>query len=151
MRTPHEYRLKSAYGKARPKLIETEPQWQQNENGDWVTRVSVLSAEQLPVEWYARFNPRTRNYTSILFWHRINLRRLDGGKLHHNPDCQNVGRIHKHRWADATHNHFAYEPPEMAHSDDVVTILERFLDECGVALRVALRNPPVTSQRDLGL
>jgi len=134
-----------------PKWIDTEPQWQQNEYGDWIMRVPVLADEQVPLEWYARFNPRTGNYTSILFWQRINLRRLDVGKLHHNPDCQNVGRIHKHCWTDAARNHVAYEPAEMARNDEVMTTLQKFLAECGITLRVALRNPPTTYQRDLGL
>lgn len=125
--------------------------WQQNEYGDWIMRVPVVADEQVPLEWYARFNPRTGNYTSILFWQRINLRRLDVGKLHHNPDGQNVGRIHKHRWTDAARHHVAYEPAEMARNDEVMTTLQKFLAECGITLRVALRNPPATYQRDLGL
>lgn len=105
----------------------------------------------MPLEWYARFNPRTGNYTSILFWNRINLRRLDVGKIHHNPNCQDVGRIHKHSWTDVYHDHIAYEPGEMSRGDDISTVLKRFLVESRIELRVALRNPPVTDQMDLGV
>ena len=133
-----------------PKWVEAEPEWRQNENGDWTARVPVLATEQMTLEWYARFNPRTDNYTSILFWHRINLRRLDVGKIHHNPDCQNVGRIHKHGWTDAVHDHIAYEPLEISSNEDVSTTLKKFLLECRIELRVVLRNPPSTYQMDLG-
>jgi hypothetical protein len=134
-----------------PKWVDTELQWRQNENGDWIMRAPVLADEQIPLTWYVRFNPRTGNYTSILFWQQINLRRLDVGKRHHNPDCRDVGRMHKHRWTDAVRDHMAYEPGEMSQQDDVGTTLQKFLAECEVALRVPLYNPPAASQRDLGL
>ncbi len=134
-----------------PKWIEAELQWRQNEYGDWMMRVPVLANEQLPLQWYVRFNPRTGNYTAILFWQHINLQRLDVGKRHHNPDCQDVGHIHKHRWTDAAQNRVAYEPEEMSRDDDAMTTLQKFPAECGITLRVALHNPPHGSQRDLGL
>jgi len=127
-----------------PKWIEAELRWLENEHGDWIMRTPVLADEQMPLTWYARFNPRTGNYTSILFWQQINLRRLDIGKRHHNPDCRDIGRIHKHRWTEAARNHVAYEPEEMSQNDDVLTTLQKFLAECGIALRVSLRHPPTT-------
>lgn len=131
------------------KWIETDPVWLQD-NGHWSFRLPVWSVEQQPLEWYARYNPRNGIYTSILFWHHVNLRRLDVGKIHHNPDCHDIGRMHKHRLTDANHNRDAYEPLEVLVSDDVVTVLGKFLGECQIELRSTLQQPPASYRRDLG-
>lgn len=133
------------------KWIDREIQWRQDENLNWIVRAPVQSIEQLPLEWYARYNPRTGYYSCILFWHQTNLRRLDVGKLHHNPDCQTVGRIHKHRWSDAARDHYAYEPDNMTQRDDMPAILSKFLAECNIELRASLRIPPINFQRGLGI
>lgn len=134
------------------KWIEEKFTWRRDDNGNWYVRVPVACIEQQMLEWYARFNPRTGNFTSILFWQKqTNLRRLDVGKLHPNPDGSRVGRVHKHRLSDVHGNQLAYEPPEMSLQDDLVTTLRKFLTECNIECRVDLIAPPSSFQRSSGL
>lgn len=135
---------------ALPKWIEEDLLWA-TDGENTITTASVFAEEQIPLTWYTRYNPRTGIYTSILFWHRTCLRRLDVGKLHRNPPPIRdvVGRIHKHRWTDAARDKLAYEPPEMSLSDSVAETLKKFLVECNIELRSELRNPPSTHIRPL--
>ncbi|MGH8191833.1 MAG: DUF6978 family protein, partial [Rhodanobacteraceae bacterium] len=38
---------------------------------------------------------------------------LDLGKDHHNPQCNQVGEKHKHRWTDQYRDKEAYEPRDI--------------------------------------
>lgn len=134
------------------KTIRIKLHWQRDEHGNWFVRVPVECKETRNLEWYARYNPLSGNYTSILFWQKQTIiRRLDIGKSHQNPDGTRVGRLHKHRLTDKYGDRVAYEPPEMSLVDDMVTTLGKFLEECNVEPRVNMLAPPTLQQDGLGI
>jgi len=102
----------------------------------------VRAEEQLPLRLYGRFNPRTGNYTFIFFHGRLNLRRLDVGKRHHNPECDNVGSVHKHKWTDRFRDKWAYEPSDIQDSASIRENLLKFLAQCNITLDGHFVEPP---------
>lgn len=129
-----------------PKGIIGPNQWRQGDDGNWYMEMPVQVEEQLPLRLYGRFNPRTGNYSFILFFGRLNLRRLDAGKRHHNPECDNVGTIHKHKWTDRFRDKWAYEPSEMNSNVSITESFDRFLTECKVTLEGRFAAPPQALQ-----
>ena len=125
-----------------PKRITEHNQWREGDDGSWYMEVPIEAEEQLPLRLYGRFNPRTANYTFILFCGRLNLRRLDVGKRHHNPECDDVGSPHKHRWTDRFRDKWAYEPPEMENKSSICDTFTTFLAECNIALEGRFAEPP---------
>ena len=132
-----------------PKRISGQNDWQQQDDGNWYTEMPVETEEQLPLRLYGRFNPRTSNYTLILFCGRLNLRRVDVGKRHHNPECDNMGTPHKHRWSDRFRDKWAYEPPEMEDADSIGDTFAKLLAECNITLDGRFVEPPQAYQRRL--
>jgi len=132
-----------------PKRIVGQNQWRQGDDGNWYTEIPVKAEEQLPLQLYGRFNPRTGNYTFILFCGRLNLRRVDVGKHHHNPDCDNVGTPHKHTWTERFRDKWAYKPPEMKNTDSIGNTFAQLLTECNITLDGRFVEPPRAYQRRL--
>ena len=132
-----------------PKRITGSNQWRRQEDGNWYMELPVEAPEQWPLRLYGRFNPRTGNYTFILFCGRLNLRRLDVGKHHHNPECEDVGTPHKHRWTDRFRDKWAYEPAEMNNGDPIGDTFANFLAECNITLEGRFVEPPQVYQRRL--
>jgi hypothetical protein len=53
---------------------------------------------------------------------------LDLGKEHHNPQCQQVGDKHKHRWTEQFHDKEAYVPDDItATAENPVEVWTEFL------------------------
>jgi len=130
-----------------PKRIVGQNHWQQRDDGNWYIEMPVEAEEQLPLRLYGRFNPRTGNYTFILFCGRLNLRRLDVGKRHHNPECDNVGTPHKHIWTDRFRDKWAYEPSELNDTESIGDVFLKFLAECNIILEGRFVEPPRAYQR----
>ena len=79
----------------------------------------------------------------------MNLRRLDIGKRHHNPTCEDVGTIHKHTWTDEFHDKWAYEPPEIEETNTIREVFTAFLTECNIAVNGRFVEPPQEYQEVL--
>lgn len=74
---------------------------------------------------------------------------LDLGKDHHNPQCDQVGEKHKHRWSETFHDKEAYVPEDItAEASDPVTVWLQFCTEASLKHNGILKQPPPT-QRDL--
>jgi hypothetical protein len=68
---------------------------------------------------------------------------LDLGKDHHNPDCNNVGRKHKHRWNEPVRDKEAYVPDDItAPASDPVTVWQQFCAEANIHHAAAMHAPP---------
>ena len=68
---------------------------------------------------------------------------LDMGKDHHNPDCQRVGRSHKHRWNEALRDKEAYAPEDItAAANDPVAVWRQFCAEANIRHTATLHAPP---------
>ncbi len=132
-----------------PKRVKGPNNWQQRDDGNWYMEMPVEAPEQWPLRLYGRFNPRTGCYTFILFCGTLNVRRLDVGKRHHNPDCNDVGPVHKHTWTDRSGDKWAYEPSDISSANSIRETFFAFLAECHIAFEGQFREPPQTYQKGL--
>lgn len=70
---------------------------------------------------------------------------LDLGKDHHNPDCQNVGERHKHRWREPVRDKEAYVPFDLnAPVDNPLQVWEQFCGEANIHHHGEMHRPPET-------
>ncbi len=68
---------------------------------------------------------------------------LDMGKDHHNPQCQQVGECHKHRWTEQLRDKEAYVPVDIAASPaQPVDVWLQFCAEAGIDHRGRMLPPP---------
>ena len=128
---------------ALPKRITQQNHWQERD-GNYVMDLPVEADEQLPLRLYGRFNPRTNVFNYIFFFDKFRVRALDVGKRHHNPDCDNVGPTHLHKWTDQNRDKWAEE------FDDTFSLGDAFgymLDECNIDYQESFKLPPQGYQR----
>ncbi len=68
---------------------------------------------------------------------------LDLGKYHHNPDCHNVGRKHKHRWNEIVRDKEAYVPDEVTDTaKEPVAVWHQFCVETRIQHAGTMHAPP---------
>ena len=68
---------------------------------------------------------------------------LDLGKDHHNPQCNQVGEKHKHRWSEKYHNKEAYVADDVASSVSAsVAVWQEFCVEAGIRNDGKMEPPP---------
>ena len=66
---------------------------------------------------HGSFNRLARTLTYCLVLRTVGrIYALDLGKAHHNPDCQQVGEVHKHYWTERHRDRMAYEPGQITAS-----------------------------------
>lgn len=76
---------------------------------------------------------------------------LDLGKDHRNPDGQNIGDKHKHRWSEIYRDKQAYEPQDItATASDPVLVWQQFCQEAVIRHNGVMQDPPML-QLDLFL
>ncbi len=74
---------------------------------------------------------------------------LDLGKDHHNPQCDQIGRIHKHRWTEKFRDKEAYRPEDITRpANDPVGVWSEFCAEAGLRHN-GVMNVPSFNQGDL--
>lgn len=108
-------------------------------------RVEVESALGYPIFIKGSYNQlaATVSYTLI---HRASGRvyALDLGKDHHNPDCQYVGDVHKHRWNEPVRDKEAYVPADItAPAADPVAVWHQFCTEANIQHDGVMQQPPL--------
>ncbi len=68
---------------------------------------------------------------------------LDLGKEHHNPQCDQVGRTHKHRWTENFRDKQAHIPDDItAPSSDPVAVWRQFCDQARLKHNGTMKSPP---------
>lgn len=68
---------------------------------------------------------------------------LDLGKDHHNPQCNQVGDCHKHRWSETFRDKEAYAPDDIkASAQDPVAVWKEFCAEASIRHSGQMRPPP---------
>ncbi len=68
---------------------------------------------------------------------------LDLGKDHHNPNCNQVGEKHKHKWTDGSRDKVAYVPDDItASASDPVAVWRQFCTEAKLTHNGTLHAPP---------
>ena len=111
-------------------------------------RVEVESASGWPLFVKGRYNPAagTLNYALILKTEG-RIYALDIGKDHHNPQCEQVGEKHKHRWSERYRDKEAYVPSDVsAQISDPVSVWQEFCIEAGIQHNAKMNEPPATQR-----
>jgi len=68
---------------------------------------------------------------------------LDMGKDHHNPQCDQVGEKHKHRWTEQFRDKEAYEPHDITlPASDPVGVWRQFCAEARLTHNGTMQVPP---------
>jgi len=109
-------------------------------------RVEVDSETGHPIFIRGSYNALAQTLTYALI-HRGSGRiyALDLGKDHHNPDCQNVGERHKHRWREPVRDKEAYVPDDLdAPVNDPRLVWEQFCAEASIRHHGEMHPPPAT-------
>lgn len=115
-------------------------------------RVAVASMLDYPLFVRGSYNALASTITFALIhkgYGRIYA--LDIGKDHHNPTCQNVGELHKHRWTEQFRDKLAYVPNDItALVTQPVEVWHQFCAEAKIAHTGNMHEPPAI-QMDLWL
>ena len=76
---------------------------------------------------------------------------LDLGKDHHNPQCNQVGEKHKHKWTEQFRDKQAYVPDDITEAaSDPQAVWKQFCGEARLSHNGTLPAPPL-QQEDLFL
>lgn len=129
------------------KQIDPDIVWQEDEDHSPCRefRAEVHSDKGWPLFVRGSFNPLIPALSYALILQTSG--RIYGlclGKEHHNPQCNQVGDKHKHRWKDQYRDKEAYEPEDITASPaDPVTAWVQFCDEAKIRHRGQMMAPPL--------
>ena len=128
------------------KRIRNDITWAEDEahSPAWEFRAEVESHQDWPLFVKGRYNRHagTLNYALILKT-AGRIYGLDLGKDHHNPQCEQVGDKHKHRWTEQYRDKEAYVPDDVtAPVSDPVAVWEQFCAEAHIRHDGTMKSPP---------
>ena len=138
----------------RSKRIEGDLDWSEDEDHSPAVqfKAELQSDVGYPMFVRGRFNPLAGTLSYVLI-HRGSGRiyGLDMGADHHNPTCEHIGEVHKHRWSDQFSDKQAYLPADIRSPwTDPVAVWREFCEEAKITHAGSLRRPPAR-QMDLGI
>lgn len=109
-----------------------------------VFRAEVVSAAGWPLFVQGRYNPLAGTLTyALILQTEGRIYGLCMGKDHHNPQCNQVGEKHKHRWSERYRDKEAYIPNDITASvSDPVAVWKQFCEEAGIE-HDGKMNPPL--------
>jgi hypothetical protein len=96
-------------------------------------KTGIFKSIRLPGEgWHVNRLAATISYT-LVHCGSGRIYALDVGKEDHNPDCQNTGELHNHRWREQVRDKEAYTPENIsAPVSDPVAIWKEFCAEAKI-------------------
>ena len=128
------------------KRIEGNIDWIEDEDHSpaRVFRANIESAAGWPLFVQGRYNPLACTLTYALILKTAGrIYGLDLGKDHHNPQCNQVGEKHKHKWSEQYRDTEAYVPSDItAQVSDPVEVWKQFCKEADIEHDGELRQPP---------
>lgn len=128
------------------KRIEGDIAWQEDEDHSPAVefRAEIASDAGWPLFVRGSYNPLVPAVTYALILKTAGrVYALDLGKDHHNPECEQVGEKHKHRWTEKFRDKEAYVPMEItAKASDPVAVWAQFCAEAKLAHKGNLASPP---------
>ncbi len=132
------------------KCIKGDITWKHDEDRSpaWEFKADIGLESGWPLLVKGRYNPRigALSYTLILKTEG-RIYALDLGKDHHNPQCEQVGEKHKHRWSEQYRDKEAYVPEDVrAPVSDPVTVWKEFCTEASIQHNGTMNPPPPTQE-----
>lgn len=128
------------------KRIEGDISWQEDQDHSPCLdfRAEVRSDNGWPLFVRGSFNPLIPALSYVLILKPVGrVYGLDLGKDHHNPQCEQVGECHKHRWTEAFRDKEAYAPPDItATAHHPVKVWQQFCVEARIDHRGRMNPPP---------
>jgi hypothetical protein len=135
------------------KRIEGDISWKPDPEGSpgLEFRAEIVSDTGWPLFAKGRYNPRSGKLTYVIVHPNAGrIYGLDLGAEHHNPDCNDVGDPHKHRWTEAFRDKQAYIPDDITGRwDDPVTVWQQFCTEANIRHNGRMLQPPVQEELPL--
>ena len=118
------------------KRVQGDVTWREDEDRSPARefRVEVESESGWPLFVKGRYNPAAGTLTYALILKTAGrIYALDLGKEHHNPQCEQVGEKHKHRWSERYGDKEAYVPGDVnASASDPVAVWREFCVEARI-------------------
>jgi len=128
------------------KRIDGDISWQEDEDHSPAVefRAEIVSNAGWPLFVRGSFNPLIPALSYVLILKTAGrIYGLDLGKDHHNPECEQVGETHKHRWTEQFRDKQAYAPDDItASNNDPVEAWTQFCAEANVTHNGTLATPP---------
>jgi hypothetical protein len=129
------------------KCIEGNIVWQEDEDHSpsLEFRAEVYSDTGWPLFVRGSYNPLIDALSYVLILKTVGrIYGLDLGKDHHNPQCDQVGDHHKHRWTQQFRDKEAYVPTDLtALPSDPVMCWQQFCAEANLKHNGTLAPPPL--------
>ena len=127
------------------KRILENIEWQEDEDHSPAVefRVEVKSTSGWPLFVCGSFNQLAGTLTYAMILKTAGrVYALDLGKDHHNPQCNQVGEKHKHRWTEQFRDKEAYVPPDITTGvEDPVTVWQQFCAEANITHHRTMETP----------
>lgn len=134
------------------KRIDGDIVWQEDEDHSPCVefRAEVQSDAGWPLFVRGSYNPLIPALTYVMILKTSGrVYGLDLGKDHHNPQCDQVGEKHKHKWTEQFRDKEAYVPEDITESaSDPVAVWRQFCAEAKLTHNGKLSAPP-PHQKDL--
>lgn len=110
----------------------------------WQFRAEVESDAGWSLFVQGRYNPLANSLSYVLILRgEGRICGLDLGKDHHNPQCDQVGEKHKHRWSEQYRDKEAYVPDDITASiSDPAAVWKQFCAEVCLEHDGRLNRPP---------
>ncbi len=128
------------------KRIEGDIVWQEDEDHSSSVefRVEVQSESGWPLFVRGSYNALIPSLSyGLIIRTAGRVYGLDLGKDHHNPQCNQVGEIHKHKWTEQFRDKEAYVPEDItAPVNDPVAVWKQFCAESKLTHNGNLNVPP---------
>ncbi|MBP7675501.1 MAG: hypothetical protein KBB14_04190 [Thermoanaerobaculia bacterium] len=132
------------------KRIEGDIAWADDEDHSPSSefRVEVRSSSGWPLFVRGSINAHAGTLTfALILKTEGRIYALDLGKDHHNPQCNQVGEKHKHRWTQRYRDKEAYVPSDIqAPVNDPCAVWTEFCIEARITHNGTLATPPVRQQ-----
>ncbi len=128
------------------KTIPDDIDWSEDEDHSPSVefRAEIQSETGYPLFVRASYNGSANALTYAIIHRGVGrIYGLDLGKDHHNPQCNNVGEKHKHRWNEILKDKEAYAPTDItAHVNDPLGVWKEFCAEANITHGGTLKAPP---------
>ena len=138
---------------SRSKRIDCDIYWTNDEFHSPAVcfRVDLVCQPKYPLFVIGRYNPYAKALSFAIIAKNVGrIYALDLGKAHHNPNCEQVGRIHEHRWTEEHHDKFAVAPTDVTESiSNPVGVWKQFCRKAGINHTGNIRNPLIQEELDL--